>query len=111
MDLFHQRVRIEEQVMPFNQIIFPSTKADKMDDVWPIERVWGIIKEKMGGQEFSSIGYMKRRINRFIEKYFKMHEIVSIWQTITPEVCLRLLDGIPANLLKLENNGGVRLIK
>ncbi|CAF1340721.1 unnamed protein product [Rotaria sp. Silwood1] len=44
--------------------ILPEEGDAKFADVWPIKKVWGIIKEKVRGEQFSSFEQLKARVNK-----------------------------------------------
>ena len=69
----------------FDDRINPEEQSDKMADIWPIENIWSIIKEKLKREEIQNVSMLKRKI-------------VKIWKTITPTMCSNLINFIPRRL-------------
>ena len=65
--------------------ITPDEEANKMADIWPIENVWGYIKEKIGEHEVENLATLKEKI-------------AQIWNTINPDMCSKLINPIPKRL-------------
>ena len=82
----------------FKQRIDPKKQCAKLADVYPIENVWGIIYEKLRGQEFDSIDELKR----FITK---------IWRQIDAELCQKMMRSIPYRLKAVIDNKGEQIDK
>ncbi|CAF5069302.1 unnamed protein product, partial [Rotaria sp. Silwood1] len=64
----------------------------KLADVWPIENVWGILKEKLRGREYSHIEQLK-------------NDIKKEWQKFSVSLCQQMMDKIPARLKLVINQG------
>src|SRR5215467_13503510 len=47
----------------FIQRIEPKVGDAKFADVWPIENIWGILREKLRGRSFKSIDSVIRAVN------------------------------------------------
>ena len=77
----------------FNERILPHDGDAKFADVWPIENIWGAIKEKIRGKEFKSETQLIREINKQ-------------WQWFTPAKCKQMMEKIPERLRKVINNKG-----
>lgn len=60
----------------------------KFADVWPIENVWGILKEKVRGKTFANSDELIESIN-------------EEWQNITVTTCKSMIDKIPSRLKKV----------
>ncbi|CAF5130771.1 unnamed protein product [Rotaria sp. Silwood1] len=69
----------------FYERIEPEQHANKMADIWPIENIWGYIKEKLEENEFENVTMLKKKI-------------VTIWNTITPRMCSNWINSIPRRL-------------
>ncbi|CAF3794840.1 unnamed protein product [Rotaria sp. Silwood1] len=82
----------------FYERITPDEEASKMADIWPIENVWGHIKEKIDGCEITNIAMLRNKI-------------VKIWNTITPKMCSKLINSIPKRLQCLINKQGYPINK
>ncbi|CAF1447184.1 unnamed protein product [Didymodactylos carnosus] len=65
----------------------PNDEDAKFSDVWPIESVWGIPKEKTQAQTFDNLDSLADFIN--LE-----------WCKITPEQCEAMIDKIPKRLVR-----------
>ena len=77
----------------FNQRIQPQDAAAKLADVWPIENVWGAIRTKLTGEEFTSQAAVITAVNKQ-------------WRTFTPEKCKIMMNKIPQRLKKVIDNKG-----
>ncbi|CAF1287772.1 unnamed protein product [Rotaria sordida] len=77
----------------FDERIDPKTGDAKFADIWPIEKVWDAIKEKVRGQEFDG------EVN--------LEEQVAVyWKTFTAEKCRQMMEKIPKQLkLVIDKNG------
>jgi hypothetical protein len=73
--------------------ILPEEGDAKFADVWPIEKVWGIIKEKVRGEQFSNFEQLKNRVNKERKK-------------ITCDDCKKMIDDIPKKLGNVIKNNG-----
>ncbi len=82
----------------FYECVTPDEEASKMADIWPIENVWGYIKEKIGGHEVENIAVLKDKI-------------VQIWNTINPDMCSKLINSIPKRLQCLIDKKGYPINK
>jgi hypothetical protein len=61
----------------FWECIVSAEQADKMADVWPIENIWGYIKQKLDLYEIKDLVTLKTKI-------------IEIWRTISSETCSTL---------------------
>ncbi|CAF4197363.1 unnamed protein product, partial [Rotaria sp. Silwood2] len=61
-----QRTKIIERIVDelFDHRILPEEDDAKFADVWPIENVWGILKEKVREKLFPSFEQLKMRLNK-----------------------------------------------
>ncbi|CAF1347339.1 unnamed protein product [Rotaria sordida] len=93
-----QRTKIVLQTVDklFNDRILPEEGDAKFADVWPIENIWGILKEKVQGEQFSSFEQLKMRLNKE-------------WKKITCDDCKKLIDKIPKRLGEVIKNGGEQI--
>ena len=66
----------------FEERIEPEVGDAKLADVWPIENIWGMLKEKTRGIEFTNENALIRRINQEC-------------RTITIKPCQHMMDEIP----------------
>lgn len=82
----------------FSDRVEPEEQADKMADIWPIENIWGHIKEKLRGEDIESITMLKRRVG-------------DIWRAITPQMCSKLINSIPRRLQCLIDKDGYQVNK
>jgi len=73
--------------------ILPEEGDAKFADVWPNEKVWGILKEKVRGEQFSNFEQLKIRLNKE-------------WKKITCNDCRKMIDDIPKKLGHVIKNGG-----
>jgi len=69
-----------------------------MADLWPIENVWAYIKEKLSLEEIENLPMLKNKV-------------IDIWRTITPQMCLKLINSIPRRLQCLITKGGYTINK
>ncbi len=58
------RVALDAVKRVFVNRIEPVDCAAKLADVWPIENVWGILKEKLRGREYNDIEELKNDIKK-----------------------------------------------
>ena len=70
----------------------------KFADVWPIENVWGIPKEKPQGQTFDNLDSLVNFIN-------------SEWRKIASEQCEAMIDKIPKRLAQVIRLNGNQVYK
>ena len=82
----------------FEERIEPNDGDAKFADVWPIENVWGILKEKTRGQTFDNLDSLVDFIN-------------SEWRKITPEQCEAMIDKIPKRLTQVIRLNGNQVHK
>ncbi len=76
--------------------ILPEEGDAKFADVWPIEKVWEILKEKVRGEQFSNFEQLKTRVNKE-------------WKKITSDDCKRMIDDIPKKLSDVIKNSGEQI--
>ena len=84
-ELFDERIEIEYQ-------------APKLDDVWPIENVWGVIAEKLRFRKFKTLKGLRTAI-------------CQIWRAFDVEACKRLIHSIPLRLKDVIEREGHRIEK
>jgi hypothetical protein len=77
----------------FCERITHDEEASKMADIWPIENIWGYIKEKIDEHEVENITALK-------------YKIIQIWNTIKPDMCSKLINSIPKRLQCVINKKG-----
>jgi hypothetical protein len=82
----------------FDNRIEPKDCAAKLSDVWPIEHVWGILKEKLRGREYGNVQHLK-------------NDIIDEWNQISLSLCQRMIEKIPENLKLVIDNGGNQIQK
>lgn len=82
----------------FNRRVDVKYQAAKCDDLWPIENVWGIIKERLALETFSNLAEMKTKIS-------------EIWQNISRRTRHRLISSIPKRCRKIVIKNGRRLLR
>ncbi len=46
----------------FSERIPIAVQCAKFDDCWPIENVWGIVRERLQGKQFETLELLKERI-------------------------------------------------
>jgi hypothetical protein len=77
----------------FNNRIEPINCDAKLADVWPIENIWGALKEKLRGKELNNIDELKQLI-------------IKEWKKFNASFCQQMMDKIPTRLkLIIDNNG------
>jgi hypothetical protein len=82
----------------FEERIEPDDGDAKFADVWPIENVWGILKEKTRAQAFDSLN--------------SLVDFISLeWEKITPEQCEAMIDKIPKRLAQMIQLNGNQVYK
>ena len=69
-----------------------------MADIWPIENVWGILRQKLGTEEFVNVKELKKRI-------------IKEWQNFTPELCTKLMSSIGRRLKAVIKKEGNQVVK
>ena len=62
--------------------IMPVDQASKLDDVWPIENIWSIIRLKLMKKNDQDLSQVKT-------------EIVNIWKNFDTNLCFRMMSSIP----------------
>ncbi|CAF3056725.1 unnamed protein product [Rotaria socialis] len=78
----------------FEERIEPNDGDAKFADVWPIENIWGIMREKTRGKTLENLDSLIGFVN-------------SEWRKITLEQCEAMIDNIPkrlANVVQLNGN-------
>ncbi|CAF4195086.1 unnamed protein product [Rotaria magnacalcarata] len=65
----------------------------KLADVWPIENVWGALKENLRGREYDNIEQLK-------------DDIKKEWIKFSVSLCQQMMDKIPARLKLVIDQGG-----
>ncbi|CAF5007446.1 unnamed protein product [Rotaria sp. Silwood1] len=90
-----QRMRVALDAVDhvFHNRIEPKDCTAKLADVWPIENVWGILKEKLRGRQYNSLEHMK-------------NDIRSEWNQFSVSLCRRMIDKIPERLKLVIDKGG-----
>ena len=73
-------------------------QAVKMDDVWPIENLWSIIRQDLCKYEFNSLYDVKQKI-------------IDIWKNFSEERCVKMIDSIPKRLKAIIRKQGQRITK
>lgn len=92
------RVALDAVKHVFINRIQPTDCDAKLADVWPIENVWGILKEKLQGREYKNIEDLKT-------------EIKKEWRKFNVSVCQRMIDKIPTRLKKVIDEDGNQIKK
>ena len=77
----------------FDERINPEDGDAKFADVWPIERVWGSIKEKIRGKQFKNEDELEK-------------EIVKQWKAFTVIKCKEMIEKIPSRLRQIIDKDG-----
>ena len=77
----------------FDERISPEDGDAKFADVWPIERVWPAIKEKIRGKQFKSENKLEKKI-------------VKQWKTFTVIKCKEMIEKIPSRLRQIIDKDG-----
>lgn len=89
-------VKFVEENMP--ERIDINEQAVKMDDVWPIENLWSIIRDDLSKYEFHSLHDVKQAI-------------IDIWENFSVEKCEKMIDSIPKRLNAIVRKQGERITK
>ena len=63
----------------FDERIEPKIGDAKLADMWPIENVWGTIKEKLRGQQFDNESKLEKKV-------------LQQWKMFTPEKCRHMME-------------------
>ena len=84
----------------FNERVPVEDQCAKFDDVWCVENLWGIIKEKIGGKQFENLNMLK-------------DEIRMIWQGISHSrrTCKKLISSMPKRCRAVIKKEGRRLTR
>ena len=69
-----------------------------MDDVWPIENLWSIIRQELSKYEFNSLRDVKQKI-------------IDIWESFDEEKCMKMINSIPKRLKAIVRKQGQRITK
>lgn len=77
----------------FEERIEPEDGDAKLADVYPIENVWGMLKEKVRGITFDGPDDLIKMVNKE-------------WKTIDVDKCKEMMEKIPQRLLKVIQNEG-----
>ncbi|CAF3941222.1 unnamed protein product [Rotaria sordida] len=80
----------------FNERIPVAVQSPKFDDVWAIEIVWGIIREKLLDMKYLNINQLESQIKK-------------IWQSISSQQCQSIISSMVRRTSLLTKNGGQRL--
>ena len=83
--LFNERVPVEHQ-------------AVKCDDLWSIQNIWDITKERLSEAQYNTLDELKANI-------------VTIWQNISRQTRHRLIGSIPKRCRKIIQFNGRRLTR
>lgn len=81
----NSRYALEEISNIVGSRVHPEEQSDRMTDIWPIDKIWSFIKEKLKREEIQSVSVLK-------------NEIVKIWRPISPQMCSYLINSIPSRL-------------
>ncbi len=94
-----QKIKVASDAIKhvFINRIEPINCGAKLVDVWPIEKVWGILKQKLRGREYSDIEQLK-------------NEIKKQWN-ISISLCQQMIDKLVARLKLLIDQGGNQIQK
>ncbi|CAF2840204.1 unnamed protein product [Rotaria sp. Silwood2] len=76
-------IKFVEENIP--ECIDIDDKVAKMDDIWPIEKLWSIIRQDLSKYEFSSLNDIKQKI-------------IDIWKNFSEEKCEKIIKSIPKML-------------
>ncbi|CAF1104925.1 unnamed protein product [Rotaria sordida] len=82
----------------FHHRIDPNDCTSKMADIWPIENIWAIIKEKLRGMEFQNIRTLKAAINK-------------VWRSIDATTCKKMMESIPRRMMAVIEKDGSNIHK
>ncbi|CAF3991926.1 unnamed protein product [Rotaria sp. Silwood1] len=78
--------------------IMPMDQASKLDDVWPIENIWSIIRTKLMKKDYQNLSQVKT-------------EILNIWKSFDTNVCFRMMSSISNRLRAVIQQRGRRILK
>jgi hypothetical protein len=87
------KVALDEVDLLFDERIQPFDGDAKLADVWRIENVWGMLKEKLRGKKFSS--------EKELEKEVRKH-----WRKLSVAKCKQMMEEIPNRLKKVIDSNG-----
>ncbi|CAF1262097.1 unnamed protein product [Rotaria sordida] len=82
----------------FHQRIDPNDCTSKKADIWPIENIWAIIREKLRGIEFQNIRTLKAAINK-------------VWRSIDATTCKKMMESIPRRMMAVIEKDGSNIHK
>ena len=79
----------------FNRRLDHEVQCPKFSDVWPIENVWGIVKERVSQQKCETLAQLKRAI-------------IGAWRSINEDRALvvKLMSSIPVRCRAVVESGG-----
>jgi hypothetical protein len=80
----------------FRQRISTRVQAAKMDDIWPAEAPWAILKERLAKRKIKTVQGLRRAIT-------------EEWQRISPATCKKIINAVPKRLKMLIKKKGERL--
>jgi hypothetical protein len=80
----------------FDERIAPEDGDAKYADVWPIENVWGAMKEKIRGELFESEAELEK-------------QVAQQWKTFTATKCKQMMEKIPSRLQQVIDQGGEQI--
>ena len=89
-----------EACSAFKTRIPHDIQAPKMANIWPIENVWAILKDRVKAKEPRSTAWLKK-------------VITQVWRDMDRDknMCKRLISSIPYRLHAVINVGGRQLTK
>jgi len=76
----------------------PEYQAPKLDDEWPIENVWSIIRTELKKKDYENSNAMKQ-------------EVVKIWRDFDTDLCAEMMSSIPKRLQAVLDKDGRRILK
>ncbi|CAF3088835.1 unnamed protein product [Rotaria sp. Silwood2] len=82
----------------FDEHIDPEIGDAKFADIWPIETVWGAIKEKLRGERFENESALEIRV-------------AQEWKMFTTATCEQIMEKIPHRLKPLIGQDGEQIHK
>ena len=98
-DSKHRTKHVQQTIEKyFAQRIPIKQQAAKMADIWPIENVWGILREKLSGNDCENVVKLKK-------------QIMKKWQSFTPELCHKLMSSIGRRLKAVIKKNGEQVVK
>ena len=69
-----------------------------MADIWPIENVWAILRQRLGVNDFATTEKLKKGI-------------IREWAKFTPELCQNLISSIGRRLKAVVKKNGEQVTK